>query len=192
MKTFTAILLLAAVFFCKSISSAADALQVSPSPLELGLNCNAVYQGFDASNNNSPTNVLYKDWVEFTTITNISLEVSFRNIGEKWVWPEILVSGLSVVWDGKAYKLAHPENFFPTSGWAIQPKLGWRGNFLASDFLIPQEALTAGRHTVAVRDVFSETNYLVSALEPEGAYSKSTKRIFAESGTLTVFTRISK
>jgi hypothetical protein len=175
MKSFTTILLLAVVFFFKSNSSAADALRVTPSPLELGLNC-SLY-GHD-------------DWVEFYAITNMSLEVSFRNVGENWMRPNDLPLGLSVVWDGKEYKLAHPERFFIYDGPPFQPKSGWGRSFLLSDFAVPPEAVTAGRHTVAVRDEFSETNTFFSwppMTKPQPITAKSDKQIFAESSTLTVF-----
>ncbi len=82
MKTFTAILLLAAFSLVKSTSPAADVVQKSPSSLEL---------------------VLIDDHVVFSTVTNISMEMIFRNVGEEKMKPYDLLLGLSVVWDGKEY-----------------------------------------------------------------------------------------
>ena len=120
------------------------------------------------------------------------MEVSFRNVGEKWVWPNILISGLSVVWDGKAYKLTHPEHFFVYDGPPFGPKMGWRCSFLLCDFVIPPEALTSGRHTVAVRDELSETNTFTFSAPTRAVFSKSNRQILAESSTLTVFIKIPK
>src|SRR6266487_7050664 len=82
MKTFTTILLLAAFSLVKSTSPAADVVQKAPSSLEL---------------------VLIDDHVVFSTATNISMELIFRNVGEEKMKPYDLLLGLSVVWDGKQY-----------------------------------------------------------------------------------------
>jgi hypothetical protein len=168
MKTFTAIMLLATVFFFKSTSSAADALRVSPSPLELVL-----IEG----------QVQLYSW----SITNASVDIIFRNVGENWMRPNDLSLGLAIVWDGKEYKPAHPDHFFMWDGPPFAPKTGWRRSFLISDFVIPPESLASGRHTIAVRDEFSETNTFTFSPPHEAVFSKSDKQIFAESGTLTVF-----
>lgn len=182
MKTFTTIFLLAAAIFVKFTSSAADVHRVSPSPLELVLNCDEVFFA-------TTTNFLSSDIVEFNTASNISLEVSFRNIGEKWMRPNDLPLGLSVVWDGKKYKLTQPEHFFMYDGGPFAPKTGWHRSFLLSDFVIPPEVLASGRHTVAVKDELSESNTFTFSAPHGAIFSKSNKQIFAESSTLTVFIR---
>ena len=173
MKTFAIIFLLGAVIFVKSTSSAADELRVSPSPLEL---------------------VLIEDHVQLYSwsITNTPIEVIFRNVGENWMRPNDLPLGLSIVWDGKAYKLTHPEHFFMYDGPPFPPKIGWRRSFLLSDFVIPPEVLTSGRHTVAVRDELSETNTFTFSAPTEAVFSKSNRQIVAESSTLTVFIKTPK
>lgn len=139
MKTFTIIFLLGVALCPTSTLSAADALRVSPSPLEL---------------------VLIEDHVQLYgwSITNTPIEVVFRNVGEYYMRPNDLPLGLSIVWDGKPYKLAHPERFFRHDGPPFAPKNGRRRSFLLSDFVIPPEVLTSGRHTVGVRDELSEAN----------------------------------
>ena len=144
MKTFTTILLLAAVIFVKSTSPAADVVQKAPSSLEL---------------------VLIDDHVVFSTATNISMEMIFRNVGEEKMKPYDLLLGLSVVWDGKEYR-RDPKRYITYNGsLEFGPKLGWRNRVSLSDFLIPPKVLTAGRHTVAVRDASSESNILTVFIE---------------------------
>jgi hypothetical protein len=144
MKTLSAILFLAAFIFVKSTSPAADVVQKSPSSLEL---------------------VLIDDHVVFSTATNISMEMIFRNVGEEKMKPYDLLLGLSVVWDGEEYK-RDPKHIGPWNGpWEITPKTAWRNRISLSEFLIPSRLLTSGRHTVAVRDASSESNILTVFIE---------------------------
>ena len=181
MKTSTTIfLLLVSFIFVNSTAQSADALRESPSLLELVLNCNWVtyYKG---------TNFSTPDFVQFDIATNISLEVTFRNVGDNWIRPNSLPSGLSVVWDGKEYKLTNPEHFFVYDGPPFQPKTGWHRSFPISAFGIPQETLNPGRHKVALREELTETNTFIFSSSHEAELSKSNKQIFAESSTLTIF-----
>jgi hypothetical protein len=140
MKTFATILVLAAVLSITHTARATD------SSLEL---------------------VLSDDLVVFTTATNISMEMIFRNVGETNMNPYSLLVGLSVVVDGKEYK-RDPKRFVGYDGVTIfQPKLGWRSRFSFSDFLIPPEALAFGRHKVALRDAGSESNTQTIFIEPQ-------------------------
>ena len=146
MKTFTTILLLAAFSLVKSTSPAADVVQKSSSSLEL---------------------VLIDDHVVFSTATNISMEMIFRNVGEEKMKPYDLLLGLSVVWDGKEYG-RDPKQYVAYNGLLeFGPKSGWRNRVFLSDFLIPRKVLTAGRHTVAVRDASSESNILTVFIEAQ-------------------------
>ena len=146
MKTFTTILLLASFIFFKSTSPAADVVQKAPSSLEL---------------------VLIDEHVVFSTATKISMEMIFRNVGEEKMKPYDLLLGLSVVWDGGEYK-RDPRHIGPWNGpWEITPKTAWRNRISLSDFLIPPKVLTAGRHTVAVRDASSESNILTVFIEAQ-------------------------
>jgi len=131
MKTFTTILLLAAVLSISHMARAAD------SSLEL---------------------VLSDDHVVFTTVTNISMAMIFRNVGETNLAPYKLLVDLSVVLDGKAYQ-RDPKRIIVYNGvlW-FQPRTGWRDHVSLSDYLIPPEALASGRHTVTLRDAAAESN----------------------------------
>ena len=137
MKTLSAILLLATVIFVQSTSPAADVVQKSSSSLEL---------------------VLIDDHVVFSTATNISMEMIFRNVGEEKMKPYDLLLGLSVVWDGKEYG-RDPKQFIAYNGsLEFGPKSGWRNRISLSEFLIPSGLSTSGRHTVAVRDGSAASN----------------------------------
>jgi hypothetical protein len=130
----------------ESAATAADALRVSPSPLEL---------------------VLSDDHVVFTTATNISMEMIFRNVGETNMSPYNLLVGLSVVLDGKEFQ-RDPKRFVAYNGVLFfQPKLGWRSRISFSDYLIPPEVLAFGRHKVAVRDAAAESNTQTIFIEPQ-------------------------
>ncbi len=146
MKTFTTILLLAAFIFVKSTSPAADVVQKAPGSLEL---------------------VLIDDHVVFSTVTNISMEMIFRNVGEEKMKPYNLLLGLSVVWDGKEYG-RNPKQYVAYNGsLEFGPKSGWRNHISLSEFLIPSRLLTSGRHTVAVRDASAESNILAVFIEAQ-------------------------
>jgi len=146
MKTFTTILNLATVIFVQSTSPAADVVQKAPSSLEL---------------------VLTDDHVVFSTATNISMEMIFRNVGEEKMKPYDLLLGLSVVWDGKEYG-RDPRQYVAYNGLLeFGPKSGWRNRISLSAFLIPSRLLTSGRHTVAVRDASAESNILAVFIEAQ-------------------------
>jgi hypothetical protein len=192
MKTFATIIILGAVFFVKSTLLAADAIRVSPSPIELVMDCGNVY-----SNRLSPYS--FDSSVEFREATEISIAVTFRSIGEFFVFEETLTSGLSIVWDGNEYKQKKHTSSgnTPTITAAWPPKSCYRHDFMLSDFVIPPEALTSGRHTVTVRVEFPESaTYVLSSgtsFPPITiAQTNSNRQIFAESSTLTIFIKESK
>jgi hypothetical protein len=137
MKTFFIILLLAAVLSITHTARAAD------SSLEL---------------------VLSDDHVVFTTATNISMEMIFRNVGETNMSRYALLADTLVVLDGKEFKRAP----FGYEGlrWCF-PKSGWRDIFVFSEFRIPPEALTSGRHTVMLRDASTESNVQTIFIGPQ-------------------------
>jgi hypothetical protein len=139
MKTFTTILVLAAVLSITHTTRAAD------SYLEL---------------------VLSDDHVVFTTATNITMEMIFRNVGETNLSAPKLLLGLTVVLDGKEFKRAPMRMPSLNILLDFEPKKGWRSHISLSDFLIPPEALASGRHTVALRDTGSESNTQTIFIEP--------------------------
>ncbi|HEY5346405.1 MAG TPA: hypothetical protein VIK62_08690 [Verrucomicrobiae bacterium] len=200
MKTFATIFILGAVFFVKSTSSAADAPRVSPSPIELLMDCGTAYSNRLTSNK-------FDSSVEFREATKITMEVAFRNVGEFFVFPETLTSGVSIVWDGKEYKQKQKQpNNSAGLGAAWPPKSCYHDYFSLSDFVVPPEELTSGRHTVAVRVNFLEANTFV--LPDTGiphvvssnskltvlfiAQTNSNRQIYAESSALTIFIKTPK
>jgi hypothetical protein len=137
MKTYTTILILAAALFAHSAARAAD------NSLEL---------------------VLSDDHVVFTTATNISMEMIFRNVGETNMDSYALLADTLIVLDGKEFKRAP----FAYEGRAyLRPKGSWQERFVFSEFRIPLEALTSGRHTVMLRNGSSESNTETIFIEPQ-------------------------
>jgi hypothetical protein len=81
------------------------------------------------------------------------MQLLFRNVGEETVSPEKLLSGLSIVWDGKEYqKNPKRDPYIWSDGPDPIPLKGsFEIPFSPLDFLIPEEALSAGWHTIAAR-----------------------------------------
>ena len=80
------------------------------------------------------------------------MQLLFRNVGEKTLPPNDLLAGLSIVWDGKEYqKNPKRDPYAVYDGPAFSPRGSLEIPFSPFDFLIPQEALSAGWHTVAAR-----------------------------------------
>jgi hypothetical protein len=139
MKTFATILLLAAVLFITRMAQATN------SSLEL---------------------VLRDDHVVFTTATNISMAMIFRNVGETNLESSGLLWDLSVALDGKEYQRDPHRTICYNGSFWFQSKGGWVSHVSLSDYLIPSEALVSGRHTVALRDAGSESNTQTIFIEP--------------------------
>jgi hypothetical protein len=73
--------------------------------------------------------------------------------------------GLSVVWDDKEYK-RDPKQIGVWNGpGEIIPKGAWRTRFSLSEYLVPAGVLTAGRHTIALKDASVESNTLTVFIE---------------------------
>jgi hypothetical protein len=109
--------------------------------------------------------VLEGENVVFDKAESVSMQIIVRNLGMKKLIAPELYWGLSVVWDGKEYKRDH-KHIGTWNGHAeITPKTVWRTGFSLSEYLIPAEALTAGRHTMALRDAFTESNTLTVFIE---------------------------
>jgi hypothetical protein len=140
MKTYAGIFVLVAAVFVKTTAQAAN------DSLELVL---ADYR------------------VEFTTARNIAVDVIFRNVGDTNMSPRKLLLELSVVWDQKDYN-RDPKRVFAYNGplW-FQPRAAWRERVLLSEFLIPPERLTPGRHTVALKVAASKSNNLTISVRTQ-------------------------
>ena len=146
MKTFRIIvLILAVVTFAKTLALASDEAVPATNTLEI---------------------VLVDEKVAFDTTTNISMDMVFRNVGEKPLFASHLLTGLSVVWDGKECR-RDPKRMIIYNGLLeFYPQMGWRSHFSLSEFLVPPEALGAGRHTIALKVDSVTSNVLTVCLDP--------------------------
>ena len=108
--------------------------------------------------------VLSDDQIMFTSVTNISMDMVYRNVGETNINSYALLSGLSIVIDGKEFK----RESISYSGFKyFYPKTAWPVHISLSEFLIPPKTLVTGRHTVALRDAGSESNTQTIFIEPQ-------------------------
>ncbi len=111
--------------------------------------------------------VLGGEKVVFDKAETVSSPIVIRDLGVKKMIAPDLYWGLSVVWDGKEYK-RDPKHIGMWNGpWEIMPKTAWRTIFSLSEYLVPAEVLTVGRHTIALRDAFAESNTLTVSIEPK-------------------------
>jgi len=158
LKQFATIAILATVLFVYSTAQAADTFRASHGSLEIVLNLQKafVYR----------TNTDFYDVVAFSAATNITMEVTLRNVGEVNMEHIDLRFGLTVIWDGKEYRYCGKR----TLGWMgdeyFSPKTAWWLRFPLSDY-IPPEALASGRHTIAVKDAGLESNILTTFIETD-------------------------
>jgi hypothetical protein len=120
-------------------STPANPVQTSSSPLELVLNCK----------------------VSFDTPADLKMDLIYRNIGvTNYLDPIALKWSQTIIWDGKDYKMgglmayAGPRKLSPLQGMTVGLQL--------SDYPIPSEALTNGRHTVAVKVSLTKSNTLTT------------------------------
>ena len=87
------------------------------------------------------------------------MQLLFRNVGQETMWPDKFLTGLSIVWDGKEYqKNPKRDPYAVYDGPAFSPRGSLEIPFSPLDFLIPQEALSAGWHTVAARTGHVDSN----------------------------------
>jgi hypothetical protein len=87
------------------------------------------------------------------------MEILLRNVGEETIAPNDLLSGLSIIWDGKEYK-KDPKHlpYAVYDGPSFSPKGSLEIAFSPFDFLIPQDALASGWHTVVAKTGDFESN----------------------------------
>ncbi len=107
--------------------------------------------------------------VVFDKAESVSIQITVRNLGMKKLIAPDLYWGLSVVWDGKEYKRNHKHSVLWDGHAEIMPKTAWRTTFSLSEYLVPAEAWTAGRHSIALRDAFAESNTLTVFIEKSSA-----------------------
>jgi hypothetical protein len=171
MKTFATILSLAAGIFVNSSAQTTDSLRASPGSLEIVLNLqqafvfgtnSGIYDvvTFSAATNITITNSVFYDVVTFSSATNITMQVTFRNVGEVNMDCPDLLSGLTVIWDGKEYKGTQRPHLGFSGVAKFDPRNAWRVGLPLSHYDIPPEGLGSGRHTVAVKVEGAESNIL--------------------------------
>jgi hypothetical protein len=85
-------------------------------------------------------------------------QILFRNVGEKTINDGEMLSGLSIVWDGKEYKNDPKHKYGRSDGPPFGPGSSFEIPFSPFDFLIPQDALTPGWHTVSAKAGNAESN----------------------------------
>jgi len=113
--------------------------------------------------------VLDGEHVVFDKAESVSIQITVRNLGTKKLFMPDLYWGLSVVWDGKAYK-RNPNYIGPWNGIAeLIPKGSWRSTFSLSEYLVPVDLLTVGRHTIALKNASAESNTQTIFLEKTSA-----------------------
>jgi hypothetical protein len=109
--------------------------------------------------------VLEGEKVVFDKAESVSIQITVRDLGVKKMIAPDLYWGLSVVWDGREYK-RDPKYIGNWNGpWEIIPKTAWRTGFSLSEYLVPVEVLTAGGHTIALKDASAESNTLTVFIE---------------------------
>ena len=107
--------------------------------------------------------VLVGEKVVFDKAETVSSQLVIRDLGMKELIAPTLLRELSVIWDGKSYKR---EGMGPWNGpREIFPKTALRERISLSDFRVPAEALTAGRHTIAIKDAVTDSNTLTVFIE---------------------------
>jgi hypothetical protein len=109
--------------------------------------------------------VLDGERVVFDKAESVSSQFVIRDLGVKKMLAPDLYWGLSVVWDGKEFKRDPKQIGFWNGPVEIMPRTAWRGGFSLSEYLVPAEALTVGRHTIALKDDFAESNTLTVFIE---------------------------
>lgn len=109
--------------------------------------------------------VLEGEKVRFENAEPVSSQIVIRDLGVKKMIAPDLYWGLSVVWDGKEHK-RDPKHVGHWNGpWEIIPRTAWRTGFSLSEYLVPAQALTAGRHTIALKDASAQSNTLTVFVE---------------------------
>jgi hypothetical protein len=121
--------------------------------------------------------VLNSELLVFEQGDLLSLNLSVRNLAKDNLDPHALLAGLTVVWDGTEYKPAAKTDK-PADGHQLpaiyaEDALDWIGPKsvttlglkVPGTYAIPVPALTAGRHTVAVKDAVAASNALTVLIE---------------------------
>jgi len=109
--------------------------------------------------------VLVGEKVVFDKAEKVSSEGMIRDLGVREpISAQATYFGFSVIWDGKEYKRKPfhgpwngPDVLFPKAAMPLSVSL--------KDFPVPAQALMPGRHTIAVKDAFAESNTITVFIE---------------------------
>ena len=117
-----------------------------PKPLEIVL----VFESTASYPTNPPTtDPAVRRWTQ----------ILFRNVGEKTINDNEMLSGLTIVWDGKEYKQdTKLRRYGRSDGPAFEAGGTIEIPFSPFDFLISQDALTPGWHSVSAKAGDAESN----------------------------------
>src|ERR1035438_7379892 len=122
MRTFATILLLTAGMFVNTSAQNTNSRRASAGSLEIVLNL----QKADASKTS------FYNAVPFSAAKEITMEVSFRNVGEVTMNCMDLLNGATVIWDGKEYKKAQLTQFILAGFSELPPKTAWKEHLALS------------------------------------------------------------
>ncbi len=111
--------------------------------------------------------VLDAEGVVFEKVEVANINLTVRDLGVRKMIAPDLFWGLTMVWDGKAYQ-RDPKYVGNWNGpWEILPRTAWKAVCSPTEYLLPKEVLSPGRHTIALRDAFAESNTLTIFIEPK-------------------------
>lgn len=98
--------------------------------------------------------------IVFDAAAEVSAQLLVRNLDERSLAAPELFWGLTIVWDGIEYR-RDPKYIGNWNGAAeILPQTSWRTSVSISEYQIPPDALTAGRHTMALKGAAATSNTL--------------------------------
>lgn len=98
-------------------------------------------------------------------LMNRDVDLLVRDLGIKDLLCFEFTTGLSLVWDGKAYDFKMRGGMGGSGPMRIKPKSTWGTSVRLRRYDIPPSALTKGKHTIAVRDGFAESNTITVFIE---------------------------
>ena len=155
MKIQHLILILFLAAFCTVRAQTTNSFQAPPGSLEIVLNFQSTFE--------PQLNFVVEDPVMFNDATNITMRITFRNVGDVILDKMGLYILFTVIWDGKEYKGGLRGFDGPSD---LDPKTAYRVDFPLSKCLIPKEALASGRHTIAVKAAGVQSNIQTIFIEP--------------------------
>jgi len=98
-------------------------------------------------------------------LMQLKMPLLVRDLGVREVGHIDFRTGLSLVWDGKEYEFNMRTGITGTGPSKILPRTTWGTWVNLARYDVPKSALGAGKHTIAVRDKFAESNTLILFIE---------------------------